>query len=326
MTSTLRISRQQLAAFLKNDHDAIRQFETLFDAVANPDTTATATEPEIVVEVAAHEALARIERLERALQMLELEPPAYTHPTEDGYKHLPATGTTNAGKVPIAGATPGAWTLGNPEPPVSYFGFSWPIDAETEDIGWGDEFTTNTIANWTVVNSAGLDSYGVDTSGGYLYAAPNTPNGQCCGLFKPLTDTSWTVIGKLRNASYGAPYQVLGIAVRNSGNGRIACVVIAGTGSGAYCSMHTYNSPTSRNSFSDIYTSIGLGGLAFYIKVVRSDNTLTMYLSSDGRYWWVRGTLTITDFLLAVDQVGLTFGANGSSRPVLMCDWIRRTA
>jgi len=74
MVSTLRISRQQLAAFLKNDHDAIRQFETLFNAVANPDTTATATEPEIVVETAAHEALARIERLERALGLLEFAP------------------------------------------------------------------------------------------------------------------------------------------------------------------------------------------------------------------------------------------------------------
>jgi len=40
----------------------------------------------------------------------------YVHPTTDGYKHLPATGTTSAGKVPIAGATAGAWTLGNPIP------------------------------------------------------------------------------------------------------------------------------------------------------------------------------------------------------------------
>jgi len=74
MVSTLRISRQQLAAFLKNDHDAIRQFETLFNTVANPDPTATATEPEIQIETAAHEALARIERLERALGLLELAP------------------------------------------------------------------------------------------------------------------------------------------------------------------------------------------------------------------------------------------------------------
>ena len=67
MTSTLRISRQQLAAFLKNDHDAIRQFETLFNTVANPDPTVAAIEPEIVVEVAAHEALARIARLEQSM-------------------------------------------------------------------------------------------------------------------------------------------------------------------------------------------------------------------------------------------------------------------
>ena len=83
MTSTLRISRQQLAAFLKNDHDAIRQFETLFNTVANPDTTATATEPEFQIETAAHEALARIERLERVFQLLEMAPASHIHSISD---------------------------------------------------------------------------------------------------------------------------------------------------------------------------------------------------------------------------------------------------
>lgn len=76
MTSP-RISRQQLAAFLGNDHDAIRQFETLFSTAGNS---------------------------------------SYVHPITDGYQHLPTTGTTSAGKVPIAGATAGEWTLGQPVP------------------------------------------------------------------------------------------------------------------------------------------------------------------------------------------------------------------
>lgn len=38
----------------------------------------------------------------------------YVHPTTDGNKHLPANGTTNAGKVPVAGATAGTWTLETP--------------------------------------------------------------------------------------------------------------------------------------------------------------------------------------------------------------------
>lgn len=77
MAGTLRITRQQLAAFLKNDHDAIRQFETLFSTAGGS---------------------------------------SYVHPIMDGYKHLPVTGTTSAGKVPIAGATAGEWTLGQPIP------------------------------------------------------------------------------------------------------------------------------------------------------------------------------------------------------------------
>jgi hypothetical protein len=38
----------------------------------------------------------------------------YVHPTTDGNKHLPANGTTNAGKVPTASATAGVYTLETP--------------------------------------------------------------------------------------------------------------------------------------------------------------------------------------------------------------------
>lgn len=73
-------------------------------------------------------------------------------------------------------------------------------------------------------------------------------------------------------------------------------------------------------------TSIGLGGLVFYFKFIRSGDTLQMHLSSDGEHWWLRITVSIAAFLVAVDQVGIAFGAGGGSRPTLMCDWIRRTA
>jgi len=95
MVSTLRISRQQLAAFLKNDHDAIRQFETLFSSVANQDTDADVVEPEIQIEVAGNLALARIERLERAFQMLELAPAPVPASTES------AAAPTAGGLTPI---------------------------------------------------------------------------------------------------------------------------------------------------------------------------------------------------------------------------------
>lgn len=41
-------------------------------------------------------------------------PAAYTHPTDDGNQHVPATGTTNNGKVLTAGATAGAMTWQTP--------------------------------------------------------------------------------------------------------------------------------------------------------------------------------------------------------------------
>ena len=39
----------------------------------------------------------------------------YTHPTTDGNKHVPANGTTNAGKVLTAGATAGVYTWETPQ-------------------------------------------------------------------------------------------------------------------------------------------------------------------------------------------------------------------
>ena len=89
MAGTLRITRQQLAKFLGNDHDAIRQFETLFSTVADSGPTAVATEPEIVVEAAAHQALDRIAVLERALNQRQTVTLTLSA----------ATGTVNLGNV-----------------------------------------------------------------------------------------------------------------------------------------------------------------------------------------------------------------------------------
>lgn len=45
---------------------------------------------------------------------IEAEANNYAHPTTDGNKHLPANGTTNAGKVPTASAVAGVYTLETP--------------------------------------------------------------------------------------------------------------------------------------------------------------------------------------------------------------------
>jgi len=79
MVTALKISRAQLAKICGGDHDMIRQFETLFSAVASQDTDTAAVEPGIQIEAAGNLALARIERLERAFQMLELRPLSHAH-------------------------------------------------------------------------------------------------------------------------------------------------------------------------------------------------------------------------------------------------------
>lgn len=43
----------------------------------------------------------------------------YIHPSGDGYKHVPANGTNNAGKVLTAGATAGVYTWEEPAAPTA---------------------------------------------------------------------------------------------------------------------------------------------------------------------------------------------------------------
>lgn len=91
MTATLRISRQQLAKFLGNDHDAIRQFENLFKAVEPLAPPAGNVDIETAIETAIGSADAKaqsasdlIEGLAAAVERLEAEPhePTAT-PTEE---------------------------------------------------------------------------------------------------------------------------------------------------------------------------------------------------------------------------------------------------
>lgn len=58
----------------------------------------------------------------------------YTHPTGDGNLHVPATGTTNAGKVLTAGATAGSLSWGN-FPVTSVAGRTGDVTISKSDVG-----------------------------------------------------------------------------------------------------------------------------------------------------------------------------------------------
>jgi len=186
MVSTLRISRQQLAAFLKNDHDAIRQFETLFNTVANPDPTATATEPEIVVETAAHEALARIERLERALQMMELGPSRYDLSISD-----------------VVGLQSELDSKMSPSPTYTFFDPDKPPDSPSS---MDDEFDgTSLDAKWTTVNWASASVKDVNTTvPGCLYMQSNNIGYVIPTILQSLPSGDFTIATKVQNQSEAA--------------------------------------------------------------------------------------------------------------------------
>jgi len=72
----------------------------------------------------------------------------YTHPTTDGYKHVPATGTTNNGKVLKAGPTPGS--------------LSWEDDNDTKYTAGAGLTLTGTVFTPTFGTTAGTVAEGND--------------------------------------------------------------------------------------------------------------------------------------------------------------------
>jgi len=175
MTSTLRISRQQLSKFLGNDYDAIRQFETLFNTVATP-TTATATEPEIQIETAGHEALARIERLERAFHMLELAP------------------AVQAQAAPVSSVLWGGITGTISDQTDLAAAMAYGVDPViTTSDSWDDDFTSYDTSKWTTFNSptdvVSTDGELVVTSS---QSTVNTYQGVRCN--PPSTSEGYTIV------------------------------------------------------------------------------------------------------------------------------------
>ena len=79
---------------------------------------------------------------------------SYTHPTGDGNLHVPATGTTNSGRVLTAGATAGSlsWKVNSTEPPLGNPNTDGYVLASTAD---GQRY-------WAAVSTSG----GTGTSGG----------------------------------------------------------------------------------------------------------------------------------------------------------------
>jgi Tfp pilus assembly protein PilN len=74
---TLKLTRNQLAAFLK-DHESIKQFETLFSLVAPlaPDLLSEINTEAQSANSRAVEALASLNRIANALELLSLSPPS----------------------------------------------------------------------------------------------------------------------------------------------------------------------------------------------------------------------------------------------------------
>jgi len=77
----------------------------------------------------------------------------YTHPAGDGNLHVPATGTTNAGKVLTAGATAGSVSWTTPSGAVSS------VNGQTGDV----VISASTLTGLTTTDSVQFKSLGVNT-------------------------------------------------------------------------------------------------------------------------------------------------------------------
>ena len=142
----------------------------------------------------------------------------YTHPTGDGNLHVPATSTTNSGKVLTAGATVGSlsWTTPTTGTVTSVTGTS-PISVATGtstpviSLGTvpvskgGTGATTATVAGGVVygASTTAMASTAAGTSGQFLKS-----NGNSAPTWSDVTATSATTATNLAGGSAGTiPYQ-----------------------------------------------------------------------------------------------------------------------
>lgn len=93
-TGSLKLTRNQLAAFLK-DHESIKQFEKLFVQVdeTTPDAVQEAGIAAVSAQATANEALAQLRRIADALELLSLAPVAVHVTAEDDLSPVVQVGT-----------------------------------------------------------------------------------------------------------------------------------------------------------------------------------------------------------------------------------------
>jgi hypothetical protein len=92
---------------------------------------------------------------------------AYVHPSADGSLHVPATGTTNAGKVLTAGATAGSlsWTTLPADAVSSVAGKTGAVTLAKGDVGLGNVDNTSDLSKpISTATQTALDSK-ISTSG-----------------------------------------------------------------------------------------------------------------------------------------------------------------
>lgn len=112
----------------------------------------------------------------------------YSHPTNDGNKHVPATGTSNAGKVLTAGSTAGA--------------LSWTALPTKLPANGGD---SDTVSGFTVGINVPANAKFTDT----VYTHPTTagnkhiPAGGSAGQILRWSEAGTAVWGADNNTTYG---------------------------------------------------------------------------------------------------------------------------
>lgn len=160
--------------------------------------------------------------------------------------------------------------------------------------------TPPVLADWAWVNQG--DATAADTPMGIAVAAPVNSGNQLRLLARALPGAPYTLTVKATGASLEQNYESFGVALRESGSGKLANLALS---QGPYVLAQKFSGPS--NNFVATYVAATSHGPVEWFQIADDGTTRSYRISRDGVAWRLLHAVGRTDYLTP-DQFCLLAG------------------